>query len=118
MAVGSLRSRKQLLLHTLLLLLRVVAESCELVVGEVDSGGLRSSPVLGGRKVLDHVVGQIKSGQVVQLRDVARYLSQLIVGEIQPLQRVHPVAGRTDRQVRELVVRGIQVHLPKQHCMS
>lgn len=44
------------------------------------------------------IVREVKRREVRQLRYVAGYLLKLVVREIESLQAVHPVTGRTVRQ--------------------
>ena len=73
-------------LDALHLRLLVVAESGQEVAGQVQLGHPGAGPVLGGRQVLDEVVGQIQNGEAVELCQVARHLGELVVGQVQPLQ--------------------------------
>lgn len=76
-----------------------MTELSELVIGEVHLGYSGSCPVTSRRETLDLVVRQIQCSEVSQLSQVARDLSQSVVGEVEALQRMHPVVGGSNGKV-------------------
>ena len=57
------------------------------------------------------VVREVEDGEVSQLCDVPGDLGELVAGEVQSLQRVHPDVGTADGEVSQLVAVGVQVNL-------
>ena len=44
---------------------------------------------------------------MVQFCDVPGHLTELVVGKVETLQRVHPVVGAANGQIEQLVMAGI-----------
>ena len=89
----------------------LVCEGGEEVVCQAQFGHAGVGPRTGHGKVFDPIVGQVEGGKASELRDITRDLRELIVGEIKPLQTVHPVCAGADGKLLKVVVRSIQVHL-------
>ena len=82
----------------------LVCESGEEVVCQTQFGHTSVGPRTGHRKILNPIMGQIQGRKAGEFCDIARDLCELIVGEIEPLQTVHPVCARADGKLLKVVV--------------